>query len=285
LDVEEFLLHRQSWRVPKHSSKQASRRASGAAIVLVVLVVLAGVALTMWLQRPVARTSPSEPESVTNQTAEILSDAAVRMAAPPTNRFDQSGFEAWLTNQTNVDTLLSMGARMLEHGEVKMGALSFLRAVELKRDHEEAWFNLGVAQTRLGLLDEAEEAYHQAISNFVEYAEARNNLGNLLTRQKRYAEAIEQFNTVIEQAPDNATAHNNLGRALAEQGDSARALQRFREAARLDPQYLDAHFNIGSALLVMGQTNEAVAAFRDVLRLKPDFAPALNALAKLRKQP
>ena len=237
----------------------------------------------MWLQKPGAGKFPVPPSSTTNQPTTPAKN--LPGGAATTNRFDHASFDAWLTNQTNLDELLGTGGRMLEGGEPKLGALTFLRAVELKPDHEEAWFNLAVAQARLGLLDDAEHSYHQAITNFYEYAEARNNLGNLLTRQKRYAEAVEQFNTVIEQSPDNAAAHNNLGRVLAEQGNSIQALERFRAASRLDTNYLEARFNIGAALLGMGQTNEAVAAFRETLRLRPDFQPALSALAKLRRPP
>jgi tetratricopeptide (TPR) repeat protein len=201
------------------------------------------------------------------------------------NAFDMGKFAAWVTNQSDVDGLLDSGGRLLQEGRADLGFLCFHRVVELKPEHEEAWFNLGVALVRLGELAEAEYAYRRAITNFNEYSEARNNLGNLLTRQKRYAEAAEQFNIVLEQTPDNASAHNNLGRVLAEQGNAMAALERFTEAARLDTNYLEARFNLGAAHLSMGQTNEAVASFREVLRLRPDFRPALNALAKLRKTP
>ena len=284
LGVEETLPRRHARRVSKRSKHQPPHRRSGGWIVLVVLIVLTGLGLTAWLQQPGARTSPVAQAAETNPPARPASND-LSSAAATTNRFDRAAFDVWLTNEINVDLLMSTGGKMLEENDPKLGALTFLRAVELRPDNEEAWFNLGVAQARLGLLDEAEYSYHRAITNFLEYTEARNNLGNLLTRQKRYAEAAEQFNTVLEQSPDNAAAHNNLGRVLAAQGDSAQALERFRTAARLDTNYLEARFNIGSALLVMGQTNEAVAAFRETLRLRPDFPPALSALAKLRRQP
>jgi Flp pilus assembly protein TadD len=211
--------------------------------------------------------------------------AAYNTVAVSSNAFDMAKFSTWVTNQSDVDELLGSGGRLLAEDRAGLAFMCYHRVTVLKPEHEEAWFNLGVTLVRLGELPEAEYAYRRAISNFLEYAEARNNLGNLFTRQKRYAEAAEQFNAVLEQAPDNAAAHNNLGRVLAEQGDALGALTQFAEAARLDTNYLEARFNLGAALLTMGRTNEAVAAFRETLRQRPDFAPALNALAKLRRQP
>jgi tetratricopeptide (TPR) repeat protein len=248
---------------------------------VVVFLAIVVVGLAWWQSsdtktgaQTIAAPIPSAPTNVPPSTGGAVSNA-----------FEMGKFAAWVTNQSDVDGLLDSGGRLLQEGRADLGFLCFHRVVELKPEHEEAWFNLGVALVRLGELAEAEYAYRRAITNFNEYSEARNNLGNLLTRQKRYAEAAEQFNIVLEQTPDNAPAHNNLGRVLAEQGNAMAALERFIEAARLDTNYLEARFNLGAAHLSVGQTNEAVAAFREVLRLRPDFRPALNALAKLRKTP
>ena len=247
-------------------------------LTVAVLLVSAVVGLTWWKKSGANKVaSLSAPSAPTNPPP--------HPAPAATNAFDMAKFSGWLTNESNLDELLGAGTRLLEEGRAGLAFLCFSRVTDLKPEHEEAWFNLGAALVRLCELPEAEYAYRRAISNFTEYAEARNNLGNLLTRQKRYAEATEQFNAVLAQTPDNATAHNNLGRALAEQGQALAALERFTEAARLDTNYLEARFNLGAAHLTMGQTNEAVSAFRETLRLRPDFPPALQALAKLRRQP
>ena len=265
--------------MPKPKKKQRPSKRHGVWLAALCLLVIAGLGLVGWQKSRIA--GRSGPVAVSSAVANVPPPTAVVSS----NNFDLGKFSEWLTNQTDLETVLSSGGRLLEEGRPALGVLCFRRALELKPEHEEAWFNLGVAQSRLGQLAEAEFSYRRAISNFTEYAEARNNLGNLLTRQKRYAEAAEQFHAVLEQTPDNATAHNNLGRVLAEQFNTLAALQQFAEAARLDTNYLEARFNLGAAHLTMGQTNEAVAAFRETLRLRPDFAPALNALAKLRRQP
>ena len=264
----------------KSNKKQRPPHRRNVWLAALVSLMVAGVGIAWWqVSRPTGSTSP---RAVSTGATNVPPPTAT---AAPSNAFDLGKFSEWLTNQTDLDMLLGSGGRLLEEGRPALGVLCFRRAVELKPEHEEAWFNLGVAQSRIGQVAEAEFSYRRAISNFTEYAEARNNLGNLLTRQKRYAEAAEQFHAVLEQTPDNAAAHNNLGRALAEQGNALAALQQFTEAARLDTNYLEARFNLGAAHLTMGQTNEAVEAFRETLRLRPDFAPALNVLAKLRRTP
>ena len=267
--------------MPKQKKSRAPQRRKFAPVLAVVAVLVsAALGLAWWLK---SRSSGgARPAAVSSARTNLPPSTGTAVSS---NAFDLGQFSEWLTKQTDADTLLGSGGRLLEEGRPALGVLCFRRALELRPAHEEAWFNLGVAQARLGQAADAELSYRRAISNFIEYAEARNNLGNLLTRQRRYAEATEQFNTVLEQTPDNAAAHNNLGRVLAEQGNALAALPHFTEASRLDPNYLEARFNLGAAHLTMGQTNEAVAAFRETLRLRPDFPPALNALAKLRRTP
>ena len=267
---------------PSKTSRARSRLAGWPWIV--GLLVIAVMGLVWWQAKAVrqeAKQFAAPPGHGTNALGAAASDTGVASS----NAFDMAKFSTWVTNQSDVDELLGSGGRLLAEGRAGLAFMCYHRVTQLKPEHEEAWFNLGVTLVRMGELPEAEYAYRRAISNFLEYAEARNNLGNLLTRQKRYAEAAEQFNSVLEQTPDNAAAHNNLGRVLAEQGSALAALTQFAEAARLDTNYLEARFNLGAALLTLGQTNEAAVAFRETLRLRPDFAPALNALAKLRKQP
>jgi tetratricopeptide (TPR) repeat protein len=277
-------MRRHAHAVPKPSKTRhaRSRRAAWPWIVGLFVIAVLGLA---WWQVNVVRRDTEQFAAAHGYWTNAPGAAASNTVTTSSNAFDMAQFSAWVTNQSNVDELLGSGGRWLGQGRADLGFLCFHRVVELKPEHEEAWFNLGVALVRLGEFPEAEYAYRRAISNFNEYAEARNNLGNLFTRQKRYTEAAEQFNTVLEQTPDNAAAHNNLGRVLAEQGNSTAALERFTEAARLDTNYLEARFNMGNALLTMGQTNEAVASFREAVRLRPDFQPALNALAKLRRTP
>lgn len=265
---------------PSKSSRASSRKAAWSW--MVGLLVIAMLGLVWWLVSGVRRDAEQFAAAHGHGTNAPRA-AASNTVSTSSNTFDMAKFSAWVTNQSDVDELLGSGARLLEEGRAGPAFMCYHRVTELKPQHEEAWFNLGVTLVRLGELPEAEYAYRRAISNFTEYAEARNNLGNLLTRQKRYPEAVEQFNAVLEQAPDNAAAHNNLGRVLAEQGNSVAALQHFTEATRLDTNYVEAFFNVGAAHLAMGRTNEAATAFRETLRLRPDFQPALKALAKIRR--
>jgi tetratricopeptide (TPR) repeat protein len=282
LGVEEVSSRRHFSGVSKPTKNRRPRRRRSAWLAVIIFLVVVAVGIAWW-QR--SNTKTDAPKNIAASVPSTLTNVPTSTGGAVSNAFDMGKFAAWVTNQSDVDGLLDSGGRLLQEGRADLGFLCFHRVVELKPEHEEAWFNLGVALVRLGELAEAEYAYRRAITNFNEYSEARNNLGNLFTRQKRYVEAAEQFNTVLEQTPDNASAHNNLGRVLAEQGNAMAALERFTEAARLDTNYLEARFNLGAAHLSMGQTNEAVASFREVLRLRPDFRPALNALAKLRKTP
>ena len=54
------------------------------------------------------------------------------------------------------------------------------KAIYLKPNFSQAYFNLGITQKELGMLEEAEISYNTALQFQPNYAQAFNNLGNLL---------------------------------------------------------------------------------------------------------
>ncbi len=262
-----------NWHVPKPRKTKGKPRHRALPFLFVVALAALSMTAGWWHYSKRGRTQPNAAAAQTNLPA----------GAALTNTDDKSRFMAWLSNQTDTAELLNLGTRLLEEeGRTGQAIVCYRRALELKPEDEEVCFNLGVAHARSGQIAEAEHYYREAIKLFPEYLEAHNNLGNLLTRQKRYADAMEEFNTALKLAPENASAHNNLGRVLAEQGNATEALKHFIESARLDTNYVEARFNMGGAYLALGQTNEAAASFREALRLRPGFAPATQALTRLK---
>jgi len=105
---------------------------------------------------------------------------------------------------------------------------------------------------------------------------ASANLASVLQLRGRLDEAVEAYRQAIRARADVAPVHNGLATALVAQGAPAEALPVFAEAARLDPGSTDVQYNWGNALLTLGRTREALAHFERVLRTAPDDASALN---------
>jgi len=122
------------------------------------------------------------------------SNAPARMAKPSvdvTRRYQQSialmQQEQW---QAAVD--------MLEDITVKQPALSG------------PWLNLGIAYTKRGNRQGAEDAFKHAINVNVANVEAYNQLGILYRRTGRPGEARFTYETALKLDPDNTSLHWNL---------------------------------------------------------------------------
>ena len=73
---------------------------------------------------------------------------------------------------------------------------------------------IGAANQGLGRLDNALEAYENAVSLRPDFAIAHNNMGNVLKAQDKLEEALEAYNKALSIKPDYKDAYYNLGNAL-----------------------------------------------------------------------
>ena len=99
----------------------------------------------------------------------------------------------------------------LKNGNVDQ-ALDLL--LEVSREAPEKPFiftNLGLAYLKLQQLEEAEQAFRQALQQNDRDAVAHNHLGILQRQKGEFAEALERYQRAIEIDDDYAQAHLNLG--------------------------------------------------------------------------
>ena len=78
-------------------------------------------------------------------------------------------------------------------------------------------------------MEEATQAYKEAIKLNSDDADAHNNLGDVYRRQGNLDLAIELIQSVIELYPKNAEAYLNLGHAYIDQGKLEKATQAYRQ--------------------------------------------------------
>jgi tetratricopeptide (TPR) repeat protein len=141
--------------------------------------------------------------------------------------------------------------------------------------------NLGNALAKQGRIDQAVEAYQQALRVEPTYAEAHYNLGNLFVPQGKFAEATRHYQEAVRILPDFVDAHNNLGNVLAERDELEGAIQHFRLALGLSPRLSEVHFNLADALTRQGHLDEAINHFQEALKIKPDFVEAHDHLGSV----
>ncbi len=165
----------------------------------------------------------------------------------------------------------NLGAALKESGRLDEAIEAYGQALLLKPDYPEAYCNLGNALKDKGDVERAIGAYNQSLGLNPLNPGTLNNLGHALRDAGRFAEAIEAYRKAIQLNPGFADAYRSLGIALRESGRLDEAIGAYRQALALKPDYPEAYYNLGNALREKGSTDEAIDAYRQALALKPDY--------------
>ena len=100
------------------------------------------------------------------------------------------------------------GYQKLINGDFIGAIASFDRALEMKPDLHQAWYNRGVALADLGRLAEAIASYDRALEIKPDDHEAWNNRGIALDDLGRLEEAIASYDRALEFKPDYKSEWN-----------------------------------------------------------------------------
>jgi len=114
---------------------------------------------------------------------------------------------------------------------------SYRRAIALKPDFAQAFYNLAGVMHELGRLDDALANYDKALALQPGYVRALFNRGGVLQELGRLAEALDSYDKVIALDPGNAGAFNSRGIVLTKLGDMEGALASHDRALALDPNH------------------------------------------------
>ncbi|MBL8644624.1 MAG: tetratricopeptide repeat protein [Rhodospirillaceae bacterium] len=163
------------------------------------------------------------------------------------------------------------------------------RALEIKPDYIEAWFNRGVMLAQGGAHAEALVSFDKALALRPDAAALHYNRGNALYALKRPGEAAQSYEAAIAIQPQNAETHYNLGVVRQDLNQWADALAAYDQAVFLDPQHAGAHNNRGAVLAQMRRFDEALKNYDAAIALKPKYAEAYNnrghVLTELKRYP
>lgn len=146
----------------------------------------------------------------------------------------------------------------------------FQLATMVRPDFARAYNNLGVAYTRLGDLDAAEAAYHEAIASDAKSDAAYHNLGNLWMRRGDFARALEQYDRALELRRRNPYLHYHRGLVQYRLGDFDAAEESFKKAIGLERTYIEPRNLLAQVYYQQGRVEEAEKVRAAVARLLAD---------------
>ena len=146
-----------------------------------------------------------------------------------------------------------------------------------------AFYRLGTTYGYLGRYkdstEEAIDAYKRAVTLKPDFAEAYYNLGLNLLCRRQDEEAKEALTRVVKLKPDLAEGHCSLGEALSAFEQLEQSIKSLKRAIDLKPDYMQAHYLLGWRYSALGQHEEAAESFKRAIRINPNWCEARLNLA------
>ena len=168
------------------------------------------------------------------------------------------------------------GIALVILGRSEEAIASYDKALEIKPDKDEAWYNRGNALDNLGRSEEAIASWDKALEIKPDQDEGWYNRGIALVILGRSEEAIASYDKALEIKPDDDQAWNNRGVALDNLGRYEEAIASWDKALEIKPDKDEAWYNRGNALVILGRSEEAIASYDKALEIKPDDDQAWN---------
>jgi FOG: TPR repeat len=153
----------------------------------------------------------------------------------------------------------------------------------------DTWYNYGQSLAATGKLEEAINAFQNALKLNPSFSNAHRNLAFALVRTGRQQEALIHFGDAVRLEPENASMHNNYAIMLGRAGRTDEAIQEFETALRLAPDEASTHFNLANLLVKQHAQDQAMAHYSEALRLaeaagETYFAESIRARMALYKK-
>ena len=171
------------------------------------------------------------------------------------------------------------GVELIGESKLEEALEAFENAIELDPELAQAHFNKGLVLSDLSRLDDAIASYATAVQLDPAYAEAHFRLGQAWYGKGQVQECIEALQRAVEIEPSHAPAHLSLGQILFTEGRARESVAALQNAVQADPELADAHLALGNVWGALGDVDEAIKAFGEAVRLAPDKPEAHFRLA------
>ena len=182
-----------------------------------------------------------------------------------------------------------MGLLCLQCKEPVKAIRHIKRALQSAPGEARSYANLGVAYKDLGRMQEAADAFSEAVRLQPDNDEYLSSHGNALRLAGNPMKAVTVLEAALRKFSGNpglchnlALAQNDAGAVLNRSGEPAEAIVHFQRALELKPDHAQALLNLGLTLEQVGEAEGAEHHYRAAIRAKPDLADAHFQLAHLR---
>ena len=163
-------------------------------------------------------------------------------------------------------------------GSVDNAFDAYKQALRLAPDQFSAWNNLGRLYLKNFRNDGAMIAFQKAIAHDPKDSIGWNGLGKAYFAVGYMDDAVAAYQKAISYLSTFAEPWNNLGEVYSALGRSVEAIKAYSKAIELDKCYLDPWLGLGNLLLKQGKYLEAIKAFQGALKLDSKNSTVWNQL-------
>jgi tetratricopeptide (TPR) repeat protein len=215
-----------------------------------------------------------------------------------------------IKNSKLANEAISTGISNEKNGEYKKAIEAFQKAISIKPNCAEAYYNLGITYNNNDENDSAITAFQKAILFKSDFAEAYNwlgisygnngkyvlakvqykiaisinpdlfeTLGNLYKIEDKNDSAIIFYNKAISVKPDCAEIYNWMGNSYSSLDKEDDAISAYQKAISIKPGYVNAYRNMGHSLFYKKDYERAIDAFKKSISIKSDDEYAYYLMA------
>ena len=149
-------------------------------------------------------------------------------------------FPVLLVAQSAQDYYKSAMIKFVSH-RYEESVQDFTKAIKIKSDYVDAYFNRGIAYEQLGMIDKAVKDYGRVINIKPGMSEAYINRALLYKKSQKYKLAISDLDKAIDLRPDFAFAYLYRADAYFEIDSLDTAAKDYKVLLNMLPNYIKAH--------------------------------------------
>lgn len=156
-------------------------------------------------------------------------------------------------------------------GELESGIAFYTSITDEQPFLPFAWFNVGLAYTKMDKEEEALQAFEYATLSKRDFAPAYFEAGNVYMNLAKYQLAQQQYAQALEYMEEDDThLLCCLGASFERLADFEAAIINYKEAFRLDKTCEEACYGIATCLFAQTRWFETIIYLRKALQLNPD---------------
>jgi protein O-GlcNAc transferase len=188
--------------------------------------------------------------------------------------------EALAFNPEYAEAYANLGSMLYKQGRFVEAVVNYEKAIALKPTLAAAYWNISTALNQLGKTEDAKSYQEKAlaINPQIGGAESYLNQGDQLANAGKLDEAIDAWKQAIELKPDLVDAHCQIGIILRYQGKPKAAINYLEKALAIKPDFVIAHQHLCGILRDAIDLTPARQAVQKYSQMCGEIDPIMTAI-------